>query len=106
MNIFNLKQVFILISFSIIQIAHGQSQPEYQHLDSNLLQSVFDTSEILRKVVFIEKKEIKKKRIVRIMLNNGYDFIEGRLLGFNKFGLFFYESSSSIMSTNESKIGF
>ena len=107
MRIFKLKSVFIILSISFFQIVNAQKQSvEYAELDSNLLQSVFDTTEILRKVITLEKSDLKKKRHVRLVLNKKNMQIEGKLLAYSKYGLFIYESNGTLFNLEQSKIGF
>lgn len=107
MRIFKLKSALILITISFLQIAHAQKKSvDYVDLDSILLQSVFDTTDILRKVATIDKSDLKKKRHVRVVLNKKNMQIEGKLLAYSKYGLFIYEKNGTLFNLAQSKIGF
>lgn len=107
MRIFKLKSALILITISFLQIAHAQKKSvDYVDLDSNLLQSVFDTTDILRKVATLDKSDLKKKRHVRIVLNKKNMQIEGKLLAYSKYGLFICEKNGTLFNLAQSKIGF
>jgi len=66
---------------------------EPQDLDSILLQSVFDTTNIKKRVVEIDRNDLRNKRHVRLITVNSYNAIRGKLVSYNKYGLFVYESN-------------
>ena len=99
------KSLLFILAISICQVVQSQqNQNESIRLSIELLESVYDTANVKQREVKIYKEKDQKFRFARIFLDNR-NVIKGRIISYNKHGLFVYDQSSELLNT-DSRLGF
>ena len=97
----SLKSMIVLLAFIICHSTFAQKDTT---LTVAILEKVFDTAKVKQKIIQINYKELPNMRFARIFLNNRSTVIRGKIISYNKHGLFVFRSCSN--SNPNSQIGF
>lgn len=98
MKLFNRKFFLFIFILGISRFAFAQSAAaKLQKLDNTVLQSVYDTTNIKKSNVTINPLDLRNTRHVRILTNKSNIIIRGKLVSYNEYGLFVYESKFKLL---------
>lgn len=93
--------MIVLLAFIICHSTFAQKETT---LTEAILEDVYDTAQVKQKIIQINYKELPNMRFARIFLNNRSTVIRGKIISYNKHGLFVFRSSSN--ANPNSQIGF
>ena len=94
MKILNIKSLFLILFIGACPfVAAQKTKIKSEKIDEALLLSVFDSTAIKKSVIEIEPHLLNKTRHVRILTDKSYELTRGKLISYNKYGLFVYEKS-------------
>ena len=98
MKLFNRKFLLFIFILGISHFAFAQrAAAKLQKLDNTVLQSVYDTTNIKKSNVTINPRDFRNTRHVRILTKKSNTIIRGKLVSYNEYGLFVYESKFKLL---------